>query len=175
MGFPGVVFLLEVSLLAALGAVAQAPGGSAAPVGKQLPEREVVVEGLVSYGNYSIFATDDMSNIYTADVEYDRHSWGRALGARRDYVAEVLPVVLFNQWANTDIYGNPLNQYGNGQAASSARRTIYGIGLSPIGLRMMWRDNKDIKPYLLFKGGMLLFDHKAISDHAAYENFSMQS
>jgi hypothetical protein len=28
---------------------------------------------------------------------------------------------------------------------------------------------------VLFKGGMLVFDHKAISDHAAYENFSMES
>jgi hypothetical protein len=49
------------------------------------------------------------------------------------------------------------------------------VGFSPIGLRMMWRDKKAIKPYVLFKGGMLVFDHKAISDHAAYENFSMES
>jgi len=39
----------------------------------------------------------------------------------------------------------------------------------------MWRDKKAIKPYILFKGGLLVFDHKAISNHAAYENFSMQS
>jgi hypothetical protein len=135
---------------------------------KAQPEREITFEGLASYGNYRIFATDDMSKIYTAGIEYDRHSWGYALGARMDYVAEFLPFVLFNEEADTDLYGNQLTPSPN-------RRLIYGIGFSPIGLRMMWRDKKAIKPYILVKGGMLLFDHKAISDHATYENFSMES
>jgi hypothetical protein len=86
-----------------------------------------------------------------------------------DYVAEFLPLVLFSQFADSNYFGNPLTP------PSLNRRLLYGIGISPIGLRMMWRSNKAIKPYLLFKGGMLVFDHKAISDHATYENFSMQN
>jgi hypothetical protein len=102
---------------------------------KQPVEREIVWEGLASYGNYKIF----------------------------------LPLVLFNQLADTNYFGNPLTP------PSPNRRLLYGMEFTPIGLRMMWRDNKAIKPYLLFKGGMLVLDHKAISDHGTYENFSMQN
>lgn len=152
---------------------AAAPNQTAAqaqpqPELKPQPEREVIFEGLASYGNYRIFATDDNSKIYTGGIEYDRHSWGYALGAQMDYVAEFLPFILFNEMADTDLYGNQLTYSPN-------RRLLYGIGFSPIGLRMIWRDKKAIKPYILVKGGMLVFDHKAISDHAAYENFTMQS
>jgi len=136
---------------------------------KQLPEREVVFEGLASYGNYKLFASEVDTKIYTGGLEYDRHSWGYALHARMDYVAEFLPVVVFSELADTDFFGNQI------AGTSPSRRLLYGVGFSPIGLRMMWRDKKAIKPYLLFKGGLLVFDHKAISNHAAYENFSMQS
>lgn len=134
---------------------------------KQPVEREVVWEGLASYGNYRLWATDDMSKIYTSGLEYDRHSWGYFLRAQMDYVAEFLPFVLFDEFADTDYFGN--------HPTSPDRRLLAGVGFSPIGLRMMWRDSKIIKPYMLVKGGMLVFDHKAISDHAAYANFSMQS
>ena len=136
---------------------------------KQPVEREIVWEGLASYGNYKIFATEGGTKIYTSGFEYDRHSWGYFLRARMDYVAEFLPLVLFNQLADTNYFGNPLTP------PSPNRRLLYGMEFTPIGLRMMWRDNKAIKPYLLFKGGMLVLDHKAISDHGTYENFSMQN
>ncbi len=136
---------------------------------KLLPEREVIFEGLASYGNYQLFASEVDTKIYIGGFEYDRHSWGYALHARMDYVAEFLPVIVFSELADTDYFGNQI------QGTSPSRRLIYGVGFSPIGVRMMWRDKKAIKPYILFKGGMLVFDHKAISNHAAYENFSMQS
>ena len=136
---------------------------------KQLPEREIIFEGLASYGNYQLFASEIDTKIYTGGLEYDRHSWGYALHARMDYVAEFLPVVVFSELADTDFFGNQIS------GTPPDRRLLYGVGFSPIGLRMMWRDKKAIKPYILFKGGMLVFDRKAISNHAAYENFSMQS
>jgi opacity protein-like surface antigen len=136
---------------------------------KQPVERDIVFEGLASYGNYQLFATEADTKIYTGGFEYDRHSWGYVLHARMDYVAEFLPVVVFSELADTDYFGNQLSP------PSPNRRLLYGVGFSPIGARMMWRDKKAIKPYVLFKGGMLVFDHKAISNHAAYENFSMQS
>jgi opacity protein-like surface antigen len=136
---------------------------------KQPVERDIVFEGLASYGNYQLFATEADTKIYTGGFEYDRHSWGYVLHARMDYVAEFLPVVVFSELADTDYFGNQLSP------PSPNRRLLYGVGFSPIGARMMWRDKKAIKPYVLFKGGLLVFDHKAISNHAAYENFSMQS
>ncbi len=98
-------------------------------------------------------------------VEYDRHSWGKFIGARMDYVAEILPVAIFKQPSITDVWGNRL---------SSTFETIYGLGISPAGLRMLWRDGKAWKPYYLIKGGVIAFNRKAISQDAAYWNFSLQ-
>jgi hypothetical protein len=129
-------------------------------------ESSLVVEGLVSYGHYKIFASGSGTELYTSGVEYDRHSWGRFLGARMDYVAEFLPVVLLHAPVTQDIWGTP---------TSPNKKIVPGIGFSPIGFRWMWRDKKAIKPYLMAKGGMLLFTQKALSQQATYENFSLQS
>lgn len=158
------IFGLSLSLTAC--AQAAAASTDATPELKRQPEREIIWEGLASYGQYKIFATENGTKIYTSGVEYDRHSWGYTLGARMDYVAEFLPFVLFSQSAVTDLWGNQL---------SPNRRYLSGIGLSPIGLRMMWLDKRTIKPYVLVKGGVLVFNHKPISDHTTYENFSMES
>ncbi len=136
-----------------------------APV-KQLVESELIVEGLVSYGHYKIFASGSGCELYTAGVEYDRHSWGYFLKAQADYVAEVLPVVLLRAADTSDIWGTP---------TTSKRKTVPGVGFSPIGFRLLWRSNKAVKPYLLAKGGLLVFSQKVPSQEATYENFSLQS
>jgi Lipid A 3-O-deacylase (PagL) len=128
-------------------------------------ESEIIFEGLASYGNYRIFASGTDFKLYTVGAEYDRHSWGYFLWARMDYVAEVLPLVLLRGPTKTDIWGNP---------QSYDRHTTPGVGFSPIGFRLLWRPNKAVQPYLTFKGGMLFFTEKAISDKATYENFSLQ-
>ena len=129
-------------------------------------ESDITVEGLASYGNYRIFASGTDCKLYTAGIEYDRHSWGHFLKARLDYVAEVLPLVLLDEPAKADIWGNPM---------STARQIVPGFGLSPIGFRMLWLNNKVVKPYLTAKGGVLVFDKKVLSSQATYENFSLQS
>ena len=88
------------------------------------------------------------------------------MGARFDYVAEFLPLVLLNADASYDIWGNPM---------TTARKTVPGVGFSPIGFRLEWRDQKAIKPYLMAKGGLVIFTQKELSSHATYENFSLQS
>jgi hypothetical protein len=133
---------------------------------KRPVESELAVEGLASFGHYKIFATDYFEKLYTGGVEYDRHSWGTFLGARMDYVAEILPLTLLNQPANPGLWGSP---QGN------ARETLPGLAISPIGLRMMWRNQRAFKPYFLLKGGLIAFDKKALSPAATYENFSMQT
>ena len=82
-----------------------------------------------------------------------------------DYVAEVLPLVLLRQPRKTDVFGDP---------QSRTYTTVEGLGLTPIGLRMMWRDGKSWKPYYMIKGGMIGFTHKALSEQGSYENFSLQ-
>jgi hypothetical protein len=134
-------------------------------------ESELLIEGLYSYGNYKIFASGWDMKLFTAGVEYDRHSWGYFLKARVDYVAEFLPLVLLDKPVNEDIWGYPL-PYPSGKYN---REYVPGIGISPIGFRMQWRSKKAIKPYLEAKGGVLVFTQKVPSREATYESFSLQS
>jgi hypothetical protein len=137
---------------------------------KSHPEQEIIVEGLVSYGNYKIFASGYDQKLYTAGIEYDRHSWGHFLKAQMDYVAEVLPYVMLDKPLHTDKYGNPYPL-----KEKNIRQQVYGVGISPIGFRWQWRSDTRFKPYLEAKGGMLGFTKKVPANQATYENFSLQS
>jgi hypothetical protein len=121
---------------------------------------------MVSYGNYRLLASGEGGKLYNAGIEYDRHSWGRFAGAQMDYVGEILPLVLLSEATESDIYGTPITK---------ARKIVPGVDIAPIGLRMLWRDSRAIKPYLLAKGGMIAFTQKAISSKATYESFSLQT
>jgi opacity protein-like surface antigen len=163
----GLFMLAALCLVVPQFAQAQAPE---AAVGKktavaQSPESEVIFEGEGSFGHYTIFGYSWWSELYTGGVEYDRHTWGNFIGARMDYVAEALPVSILRQPAKTDAFGDPLTQ---------TKETAYGVALSPIGLRMMWRSNKTIKPYFIAKGGIIFFDKKALSQDASYGNLLLQ-
>ncbi|HUD13219.1 MAG TPA: hypothetical protein VMQ56_06150 [Terracidiphilus sp.] len=129
-------------------------------------ESELIIEGLASYGHYKIFASGSGTKLYTAGVEYDRHSWGSFLKARVDYVAEFLPVVLLYAPVTQDIWGTP---------TSPNKHIVPGVGIAPIGFRMLWRDHKAIMPYLEAKGGILGFTQKVLSQEATYVDFSLQS
>lgn len=133
-------------------------------------EQEVLIEGLYSYGNYKIFASGYDDKLYTAGVEYNRHSWGNFLKGQMDYVAEFLPFVLLNKPLHTDQWGNPIPS-----SEKNVREYVYGMGFSPIGFRLQWRSNTRIRPFLEAKGGMLGFTKKAPATQATYENFSLQS
>jgi hypothetical protein len=133
---------------------------------KPRPESEITVEGLVSYGNYHIFASGENCKLYDVGIEYDRHYWGHLFKARVDYVAEIMPMVLLNQPTQMSIWGDTLSQ---------SRKTVPGVDISPIGIRWLWRDGKAIKPYLMAKGGALVFSQKPLSNKTTYENLSLQS
>lgn len=132
---------------------------------KHSPQSELVAEDLNSVGHYHVFASTWWSYLHVAGLEYDRHSWGQFIGARMDYVAEILPLVLLDEPRQADVWGNP---------KSPARRTLPGLGISPIGLRMLWRDGKSWKPYFVVKGGLIAFTHKALSQLASYQDFTLQ-
>ena len=128
-------------------------------------ESELAFEARASFGHYHIFAGTWWSYLWLAGLEYDRHSWGNFIGARMDYAAEILPVVILRQPRTTDVFGDPL---------AAGRETVAGMGISPLGVRMMWRDGKGWKPYFIAKGGMIGFTQKALSKYASYENFTLQ-
>jgi hypothetical protein len=167
-------------LLAALGlwtppsAHAQAPclvdrrdRVEAKKLGEKRPvESEIIFEGQGSFGNYKIFAQGEDSKLFSSGAEYDRHSWGCLLKARVYYVAEFLPFVLLDQPAVLNYFGVP---------QTTNKQLVPGIGITPVGFRLLWRDGKAIKPYIMAKGGFLVFTHKAESPNASYENISLQS
>ncbi|HET6205484.1 MAG TPA: acyloxyacyl hydrolase [Terracidiphilus sp.] len=127
---------------------------------------DLTVSGMVSYGNWRIFASGRDCRLYTAAIEYDRHSWGYFLKARMDYVAEVLPFMLLRQPTVTYPWGQPL---------TTEHELVPGIAINPIGFRMLWRDGKGIKPYFSAKGGMLAFTKKVLYKDASYQEFSFQT
>ncbi|HKO18048.1 MAG TPA: acyloxyacyl hydrolase [Acidobacteriaceae bacterium] len=130
---------------------------------RRAPQRELIYEGMISYGNYRVFGAAEKVKLYTAGVEYDREFWHGFLGARVDYVSEILPVVRLSQPARTDFWGDPLTRN---------RKTVTGVGVTPIGFRLLWRDNRRLMPYFETKGTVLGFTQKALSPEATYENWS---
>ena len=127
------------------------------------PQSELIYEGMVSYGNYRLFGAAENAKLYTAGVEYDRELWPRLLRARVDYVSEFMPVVLLSQPAKTDFWGDTL---------SKDRKSVPGIGLTPLGFRLLWRDGRRWMPYFETKASVLGFTQKALSSDATYENWS---
>ena len=136
------------------------------PLAERVPvESEIIVEGINSFGHFHLLANSWWSYLSAAGIEYDRHSWGNFIGARVDYVAEFLPVVILRQPSKTDIWGNP---------HSKSHETVPGIGISPIGMRLLWNNDGHLKPYLLIKLGMTGYTQKVFSQYASYENFTLQ-
>ena len=82
-----------------------------------------------------------------------------------DYTGEILPVVVLRQPSKTDIWGKP---------RALAHTAIPGLAISPIGMRLLWRDGARLKPYYTIKAGMIGFTQKSLSSYASYENFSLQ-
>jgi hypothetical protein len=77
----------------------------------------------------------------------------------------LLPVALLTQPRITDVFGDPLKP---------EKETIAGLGISPIGMRLLSRDGTRFKPYYAIKGGVIAFTHKALSEQGSYENFTLQ-
>ena len=133
---------------------------------KHTPESELAVEGMVSYGNWQIFAAGIWEHLYTAGFEYDRHSWGEFAGAQMDYAADFTPLVLLREPAALNAYGIRRSKPGNDV-------TLHGLAFSPIGLRMEWRPKKKFKPYFTVMGGAIGFTKKALSPDASYFDFTL--
>jgi hypothetical protein len=133
---------------------------------KDKPESEIAVEGMVSYGNWQIFAAGIDESLYTAGFEYERHTWGKFIGAQMDYAADFTPFVLLKEPA-------ALNPYGVRRSRKGDNVYLHGLAFSPIGLRMEWRHDKAFKPYMTVLGGAIGFTKKALSPDASYYDFTL--
>jgi Lipid A 3-O-deacylase (PagL) len=145
---------------------ATSAAAQSAPAGKQPPESELIVEGQGSFGNYKIFAAGEGSRLFTGGVEYERHSWGHFLGAQVYYAGEFLPVVVLDEPTRLDYYGNP---------HSATKHLVPGVGIIPIGFRLLWLHDRAVEPYMMAKGGIFGFTQKVLSPAASYEDFILHS
>ncbi len=132
---------------------------------KQPVENEISVMGMIPDGDYRLFSATVRCKSWTVGLEYD-HSWGHFLKSQLDYVVEVLPIVILSQPAISDFWGN---------AKSPNQELVYGVSVSPFGLRFLWRGNKAVKPYVIGKLGSAAFTKKAFSPNASYANFNVQA
>lgn len=139
--------------------------GQAASAEKKEPESELAFMGQGSFGHFHIFANSWWSYLDFASIEYERHSWGKAAGARLDYAAEFQPLMVLRQPSKTTVFGTPANK---------EHEALYGIGIMPIGARLLWRDGKSFKPYVVAKGGVLAFNQKVLSSASSYMDWSLQ-
>jgi hypothetical protein len=170
----GFLLLAALSFLAPLVSQAQSAGpgpaeNAAAQDGspaKQPPESELIIEGQGSFGNYKIFAAGEDAKLFTSGVEYERHSWGHFIGAQVYYVGEFLPFVLLDESSKLDYYGN---------AHSTSKQLVPGIGVIPIGFRLLWLHDRAVEPYMMAKGGIFGFSQKVLSPNASYEDFILHS
>jgi hypothetical protein len=137
---------------------------STAPTGHAPVASEVVFESLNSFGHIHLFSVTWWSYLNIGGIEYDRHSWGSFLGAELDYSAEILPVVILRQPSKTDFWGNP---------KSKSHETVPGIGILPIGVRLLWRVDARLHPYYVIKAGMTGYTHKVFSQYATYQDFAL--
>ena len=136
------------------------------PADKPAVESEIAVMGMIPDGDYRIFSATVRCNAWVATVEYDRHSWGRLLKSRVDYVGEVIPLIVLSEPAISDFWGN---------AKSPNQKLLYGLSVAPFGFRFLWRDCRAVKPYLIGKLGTAVFTEKALSPNASYANFNVQA
>jgi hypothetical protein len=134
------------------------------PTPRHPPESEIVFESLNSFGHIHLFSDAWYSYLNIGGIEYDRHSWGRVIGADVDYSGEFLPIVILRQPSKTDIWGDRLSQ---------KYETIPGIGILPIGARLMWFAHARVKPYYVIKAGMIGYTKKAFSKYASYQDFAL--
>jgi hypothetical protein len=142
-----------------------APRRPVAPESAHNPvESDLIFEGFNSIGHMHIFANSWWSYLSGGGVEYDRHSWGNVIGAHVDYSGEVLPAIVLRQPSKTDIWGNRL---------SRDFKTIPGIGVLPLGTRLIWCDSCFVEPYYAVRAGLTVYTQKAFSQLASYENFAL--
>lgn len=126
-------------------------------------QREIIYEGLVSYGHYMVFGGAENGTLYAGGVESDRELWPHLIHTRVDGVMEMLPVLLLTQPRQAEIWGDTL----------SKRRTLVpGAGITPICFPLLWRDDRKIMPYFETKASVLGFTQNALSPDATYQNWS---
>jgi lipid A 3-O-deacylase PagL len=143
--------------------------------GRPSAENEVMIETLPVSVNMRAFGDTKTGSISTIGVEFVTHSrkirylpWymffslaGPISRSRVDATFGVFPLMLLHEAAEADQYGNPL---------SSAKKFVPGFGVTPLGIRFLWRESKPVRVYLNGKFGGELFTQPALAPDSTHFN-----
>ena len=81
------------------------------------------------------------------------------------YIAEIVPVAIIRQpQQGYAVNGNPVDLPGN-------KQTIYGVGVSPLGLQMNFRRGCVLQPYVNGTAGVLYFEDQVPVANSSKFNF----
>ncbi len=109
-------------------------------------ESEIIYEGLQSFGHFKIFAVAQWVTIFLPSRSNTIGIRGERLaGARFDYSAGHHAHSSFTPASRT-------RRTNRGNPMSKTFETFPGIGIAPIGFRLLWRDSKGFKPYFVAEG-----------------------
>lgn len=120
---------------------------------------------------------------FFAEKEYDTSGrsfgminlrWGRVIGTRKnvtyEYQIEVTPVALAfkNEVINPAFQNAPTTP----DVPLTIRRTTYGVAVSPVGFRFLFKPKKRLKPFIAMHAGFIIFSNDTPLPDASAFNFA---
>ena len=81
------------------------------------------------------------------------------------YTVEIIPVAIIRQPQQASVNGNPVDVPGK-------KQTVYGAGVSPIGLQMNFRRGSVLQPYVNGTAGFLYFTENVPVANSSNFNFT---
>lgn len=128
------------------------------------PKNEITLWGGSSAGsNGHVFGFARDRRLVQFGASYDRRMWSHSSFSLA-YRAEVIPIALLFE----------PKQFGAGsEAIGTGRRSTYGGGLNPLGLKLKLRPAARVQPYFDYAGGFLYFTDRVLSPLASQYNFTV--
>jgi len=115
------------------------------------PGNEFGVWGAVSLNTVHIFGITSDEQIYTAGFRYGRTLYDKPFTSL-EYILDIVPVQLVHQFTWVPC-GTPSRL---GFICPSGHETVWGGGISPIGLKMNFRRQRKLQPFIGANGGFIV-------------------
>jgi hypothetical protein len=174
--FQGEALFFFLMLISPTIVLAQAPtdSSSAGPAPPTQPTTEGIQKARNEYGIWGGIAFHAPTLIgKTPDARFGDvgFRYGRVLTAAKaftfEWTIDAVPVAIL---ANSRSVIAP--EPGGGLLIARERKSVYGFGAAPIGLKFSFRPNRRVQPFVHATGGFLYFGEDVPVDDAARFNFT---
>ena len=115
------------------------------------PGNEFGVWGAVSLNTVHLFGITSDEQLYTAGFRYGRTLFDKPFTSL-EYMVDIVPVQLVHQFTWVPC-GTPSRL---GFICPSGHETVWGGGISPIGLKMNFRRQRKLQPFIGANGGFIV-------------------